>query len=155
MRLETSLAAGLTALALSTTALSTATVSFERFGGPSTLGVAQPGRTIVESFDGAATTGGSRVAVNTDARDRTVGNLFRSAVGEFRGLGGTGGGSSVTGNADQIQIRSGDNAGRFNVPEQGGTFLDSNDTLGFSWTIANTASLRRRSSPTPTTPASG
>ena len=108
---------------------------------------------IQENFAGPATAGGPNIPVNTAAQDITDDDnfgLFRSSVGDFRGLGGTGSGSSVAfgGNNDQIQIRSGNNAGRFNVlgalagEDPTGNFLDSNDTNGFSWTIKNSSILQ-------------
>lgn len=105
---------------------------------------------IIDNFDGPATPGGNNVPVVTAAQDRTAGNTITTSVGTFAGLGGTGSGNSVTGNNDQIQIRSGDNFGRFNPltnPGRSGAaeingvqtnFLDSNDTDGFSWTVLNT-----------------
>ncbi|MGY6409641.1 MAG: hypothetical protein ACXIUV_01245 [Alkalilacustris sp.] len=94
---------------------------------------------ITDDFAGAATPGGSNVPVNPLAQDRTAGNTITTAVGTFAGFedGGTGSGTSVTGDGSQIQVRSGNNAGRFNALTAGGNFLDSNDTLGFTWTIQN------------------
>ena len=76
-------------------------------------------------------------------------------VGTFSPAGGTGAGTSVTGAGDQLQVRSGDNFGRFNplgnpgvlsdagLAAQGVTgntnFLDSNDSRGIFWTISNQA----------------
>ena len=140
---------GAVALAFSAGTASAAVMSFEKvasvggglvlFDSGVTLPVAPP---PVDVFDGAATAGGNRVTVNGAAAARTAGNLMETSVGDFRGLGGTGSGTSVTGDGAQIQIRSGDNAGRFNVLNIGGNFLDSNDTLGFSWTITNRSGLR-------------
>ena len=140
---------GAVALAFSASVASAAVVSFEQVssvGGGLVLfesGLALPmAPPPVNVFDGAATAGGSRITVDAAAAARTAGNLLKTSVGDFRGLGGTGSGTSVTGDGAQIQIRSGNNAGRFNVLDFGRNFLDSNDTLGFSWTIANQTGLR-------------
>lgn len=73
----------------------------------------------------------------------TAGNQFDSPVGLFEGVGGTGSGSTAIAPFNEIQVRSGNNGGRFNVLNPGGNFLDSNDTQGFSWTIFNTGNLTR------------
>lgn len=150
MDMKLMLGTAVSALALSAAVASAATFSFgqatpaEIQARSTTLPPA--GQTAIqESFAGAATQGGNRVGVVDAAQDRTAGNTFTSAVGTFAGLGGAGNGGTVTGNRDQIQIRSGDNGGRFNVLAPGGNFLDSNDTLGFSWTIANSPLLRSAS----------
>jgi hypothetical protein len=141
MRIATIMTAGFLALAVPATGVSAATVTLTNVTGGNyqTIydGFLAGTDRIVEDFAGAATPGGNGVAVNPAAQARTAGNSIDTAVGTFAGLGGMGGGTSVTGNRQQIQIRSGNNAGRFNVLETGGNFLDSNDTNGFSWTIEN------------------
>ncbi len=142
MNLVRSLTLGGAVLALSVGVASAATVSFTNVTGDDYQQVSNDflpniGR-IVENFDGDATPGGTDIPVDPDAQARTAGNSITTDVGTFAGLGGTGSGDSVTGEGDQIQIRSGENFGRFNPLVEGGNFLDSNDTLGFSWTIQNT-----------------
>lgn len=140
--------AGAVACVLTTGAATAATVSLTNVTGQTyqTLydGFLPGVQRIVEDFAGEATPGGFNVTVVPAAQNRTTGNSITTPVGTFAGIGGTGGGTSVTGNPAQIQIRAGNNAGRFNVLNSDGNFLDSNDTEGFSWTIENTYDGRLR-----------
>ena len=105
---------------------------------------------ITENFDGPATLGGAPGGTTgTVATDRTATNAISTSVGVFEGLGGQGTGTTIVNSGTNIQVRSGDVGGRFNVLDNPGSlnqaeiggvqtnFLDSNDTLGFTWTINN------------------
>ena len=105
---------------------------------------------ITENFDGAATLGGAPGGTTgTAATNRTATNAISTSVGLFEGLGGLGAGTTPVNDGSNIQVRSGNVGGRFNVlanpdalnqAEIGGAqtnFLDSNDTFGFTWTITN------------------
>jgi len=61
-------------------------------------------------------------------------------VGVFNAISGVGSGGTVDGTCDgsKLCIRSGNVHGRENViPDDGGHFLDSNDTHGIGWTVSN------------------
>lgn len=142
LQVSASLAAGVLALGLS--AATAATVSFTNVTALSSTGRVAAfndflpnAQRIQVGLSGAATPGGNNVTVNLAAQARTAGNTITTNVGVIAGIGGTGSGTTATGNRNQIQIRSGNNGGRFNVLQSGGNFIDSNDTNGFSWTISN------------------
>lgn len=65
----------------------------------------------------------------------TSGNTINTAVGTINGLGGSGSGGSVVAPANEIKVRSGFLFGRQSIADEGGNFLDTNDTLGFSLTV--------------------
>lgn len=68
--------------------------------------------------------------------DTTTNTFVSLTVGTFTGLGGTGSGGSNIALSDQIKVREETNLfGRQNLTPNGSRFLDSNDTLGWSWTI--------------------
>jgi hypothetical protein len=62
-------------------------------------------------------------------------NPLTTNVGVISGLGGKGTGSSAVNGGAAPMVRTGDVAGRQNITAGGANFLDSNDTLGFSWAI--------------------
>ncbi|MFN3613951.1 MAG: hypothetical protein ACK4WC_05255 [Rubrimonas sp.] len=62
-------------------------------------------------------------------------NPLTTNVGVIAGLGGKGSGSSAVNGGDAPMVRTGNVAGRQNITAGGTRFLDSNDTLGFSWTV--------------------
>lgn len=62
-------------------------------------------------------------------------NPLNTNVGVITGLGGKGTGGSAVNGGNAPQVRTGNVSGRQNITTGGANFLDSNDTLGFSWTI--------------------
>lgn len=66
----------------------------------------------------------------------TQGGAFK-----FSTLGGTGTGTSVTGNGKDLAVRTGNNAGRVNTTLGGSRFLDSNDTFGMKFDLFGTVAF--------------
>jgi hypothetical protein len=122
------------ALALGATAPQAATVSVahQTFA----IGAGAAARTALDGY--AATGTVTREETFEQAAIDTATNRYVSpTVGTFQGLGGTGSGGSNVPLADQIQIRQTTTNifGRQNLTPGGLRYLDSNDTLGWTWTI--------------------
>lgn len=93
------------------------------------------------TFDGAVA--GMASTIVEDFESFTTGEVLgpvTSAVGVFDTLGPTGSGGTVTGTAGNtgtgLFLRDTGVYGRSDTTLGGGTYLDSNDTFGISWTIA-------------------
>lgn len=81
---------------------------------------------ITENFEGFASWNGTSGTANPS-----------TAVGVFTAIGGTGYGTSVIGNADNLQVRNDNDMAwrRHNMTTGGNSWLDSNDTYGMKWEV--------------------
>ncbi len=81
---------------------------------------------VTENFEGFASWNGTSGTANPS-----------TAVGVFTAIGGTGYGTSVVGNADNLQVRNDNDMAwhRHNMTTGGNSWLDSNDTYGMKWEV--------------------
>ena len=124
------LAAVLVAFALSTVAVTAATITVQDFNTADYDAAVGAGRYIGESFESAGNSAGEGEV----GPDLTVG------VGRFYTLGGTGSGGTVrnlSGNTGtELALRDGNTYGRRDAIG-GQWYLDSNDTYGIGWEVSS------------------
>lgn len=123
------------AVVLGTSGATAATVSIADHQSFS-LNQAAAARTAADAFVGGASL--VREETFEGAAVNTATNQYVSpTVGTFAGLGGLGSGGSNVPLSDQIKVRSTATNifGRQNLTIGGSDYLDSNDTLGFTWEV--------------------